>query len=96
MQFACCAEEELPTTETYKLLTEGVSDHPCQHQCPAALQRCITICSRLVVLRASFVHEQCLNLTSVLAMQGMKVKMTDMASKLGLGGSGNPFGALGQ
>ena len=33
---------------------------------------------------------------AVLALQGMKVKMKDMASKLGLGGAGNPFGALGQ
>lgn len=30
------------------------------------------------------------------ATQGMKLKMKDMASKLGLGGGANPFGALGQ
>ena len=61
---------------------------------------CIEICSRLVVLRvdiASFISGvMYLSLISVLAVQGMKVKMKDMASKLGLGGGGNPFGALGQ
>lgn len=30
------------------------------------------------------------------AAQGMKTKMRDMASKLGLGGGVNPFGQMGQ
>ena len=38
----------------------------------------------------------CPGLDTLLAAQGMKLKMKDMASKLGLGGSGNPFGQLGQ
>lgn len=64
---------------------------PCSDalQCARGLWCCILIC--LVYSRVMY-----LSLTLVLAMQGMKVKMKDMASKLGLGGAGNPFGALGQ